>query len=487
MKGRKGLALRLRQLNRRYGFGIGVLLSAFGAALPARANGAFPSASQLLVDPASTDRLMLRATFGVLTTADRGSSWSWLCEGGMGYVDLEPPMAVLPGGTILLALPNGVSVSDAQNCDFRLASGIDANVLDLSRVPAEPKSAIAVSVSGTVSQVWQSLDGGLSFSTLGDPLDGFIAATLDAGATDPNVIYLSGIQGTAGVLLRSGDRGKSYESYPVPHTTTGRRPYIAAVDPKDANTVYVRLIGVQGELEVTRDGGKSFTTILQTTVPVQGFALSPDGKTVLASNTFDGTYRASTSDYAFEKIACDGHACLSWSEAGLFGCGDDKVDGFIVGRSEDEGATFERAVDLSCIGGPLACDGTTSIGAECPTAWPAVQTQLGATECMPHDVAPYTGCFAGGAGAGDTGGTSTAGGTANGGATATGGSAGGGTTANGGSSGDGAPRGGGSRAKSGGGCRVGGPAAPRGGLGFVVAMAWLFRARRRRARPEAEG
>jgi len=375
--------------------GGGVLACLVLATRGAQANGALPSVDQLLIDPAAPDHLYLRATFGLLRSFDHGQSWDWLCEAGMGYVDLQPPMAVLPGGTVLLAIPEGVSRGEPSGCDFQRAEGIDANVVDLARSGAEPGAAVAVSIAGTTSRLWRTVDDGRSFAPLGEPIEGLIAATIDVAPSNPDSVYLSGLAGTQGVLMRSKDGGRSFESFPVPNTTTSRRPYIAAVNPFDAETVYVRLVGVEVALEVTRDGGRSFSTVLETKIAVQGFALSPDGKTLLASNGFDGTFRANTEDYAFEKIACSGRPCLNWSEGGLFGCGDDMLDGYIVGRSEDEGATFERVIDLGCLSGPLACDAATSIGSTCPAEWPTLQQQLQAPECLPRDVPPRTECTGG--------------------------------------------------------------------------------------------
>src|SRR6187399_1790934 len=171
-----------------------VVLGAFSALLitePARANGALPAVSQLLADPDAPDHLYLRSTFGLFVTRDQGATWDFLCEEGMGYRDVEPPMAILPGGTILLALPEGVSRGEPGGCDFRRAEGIDQSVVDLSRIPAEPGSAIAVSLSGAVSQLWLSTDEGRSFTTLGEPLDGLIASTVDVAPSNPKVVYLS--------------------------------------------------------------------------------------------------------------------------------------------------------------------------------------------------------------------------------------------------------------------------------------------------------
>lgn len=444
---------------------LGALLITEGA----RANGALPAVSQLLSDPTAPDHLYLRATFGLLMTRDQGATWDWLCEEGMGYKDVEPPMAILPGGTILLALPEGVSRGDPSGCDFRPSEGIDETVVDLARVPSEPESAIAVSLSGAVSTLWSSTDAGRSFAPVGKPIEGLIATTVDAAASNAKVVYVSGLDGTQGVLLRSRDRGATFDSFPVPNTTTGRRPYIAAVDPEDEDTVYVRLVGVQGELQVTRDGGKSFATLLDTTLAVKGFALSPDGSTLLASNDFDGTFRASTSDYAFERIACGGHACLSWNDAGLFGCGDDMLDGYIIGRSNDEGASFTGLLDMKCVRGPLACDTATSVGAACPAAWTTVSAQLQTDQCAPREQpAPYTGCF-------DDGGSPGTSGSASGGGSGGTGSAGRDAAGASGTRTDTPPTSGSC------GCRIGGEPLPRGPWSLVLSAPWVARRRRRRA------
>jgi hypothetical protein len=447
----------------------------------ARANGAFPAVSQLVGDPADPDHLVLRSTFGLLVTRDRGASWDWLCEGGMGYKDVEPPLAVLPGGVILLAVPDGISRSDGSGCDFTLATGVDAAVIDLARSPTSADAAVAVSLSGTTAQLWQTNDAGVSFAPVGDSIASFIPFTVDVAPSDANVVYLSGLSGTHGALLRSSDAGKTFETSTVPNTTTAHRPFIAAIDPNDANVVYVRLDGEPSELEVTRDGGKTFSSPLTTEVPALGFALSPDGQTIIASNSFDGTFRGDARTLSFEKVACGGPSCLSFGDAGLFGCGDQRVDGFIVGRSDDLGKSFQRVVDLTCVRGPAACDAGTSIGRVCPSAWPAVQAQIGATTCAPPDVEPSTACLAGAGGEGASG-SAQAGTAASGGMLANGGGPGamGGDTGKAGANAV--------RASGGGcGCRLAtGRATAASSVLAAVGLAGLF-ARRRRTRCSARG
>lgn len=446
------------------GIGLATLAACGGVARSASANGAFPSVSQLVPDPSDADHLVLRSTFGLLVTRDRGQSWDWLCEDGMGYKDVQPPMAVLPGGVILLATPDGIMRSDAAGCDFQPASGVDAMVLDLARVPSEPNAAVAVSLAGTDAQLWRTEDGGATFAPLGEPIPGFIPSTVDVAPADADTIYVSGLAGTHGSLVRTRDGAKTFETLPVPNTSTSRRPFIAAVDPNDAGTVYVRLDGEPSSLEVTHDGGDTFSSPLMTKVPALGFALSPDGQTVIASNSYDGTFRAESTSLDFEKVACGGPSCLSFSAAGLFGCGDQGVDGFIVGRSDDLGASFQRTVDLTCIRGPAACGADTSIGSACPGAWPAIREQIGANECAPPDIEPYTGCFAGAGGNSAAGGTTAAGS--------------GGTDAGGGAPAAGAAP---TSKSGGGGCSVrGGTEGRRDGAWALAAGLFVF-VRRRRA------
>jgi hypothetical protein len=446
-------------------------LGVLGTAPAARANGRFPAVDQLVAEPNHPDHLVLRATFGLLTSKDRGASWDFLCEDALGYKDLDPALAVLEGGRILLGVLDGVSVSDEIGCTFDRAAGISGRVIDLTVAAGVPGTAYAATIEGTSTRFWASTDGGDSFEPLGDDIPDFTATTLDATPLDPDLLYAAGLLGEGGGFLRSEDHGESFMAFTVPEATSARRPYIAAVDPTDERTVYVRLEGLPGLLFVTRDGGESFTRILTLDIPVQGFALSPDGATIVASNPYDGTYRARRDDYAFERVACKGPSCLLHDDEALFGCGDNFVDGYIVGRSTDLGATFERVADYGCLEGSVACGAASGAGRLCPAVWPMVMQQIGGGVCEPVTVPPDRSCLPTAGGGGEAG-AATVGES---------GGAGNGGSGSGAGGGSGMPPPG----DSGGcGCRV---AVPRtGGHAAVLtllALSVLGRATRRRRRP----
>lgn len=357
------------------------LLLGLLCASTARANGAFPAVSQLVADPADPAHLVLRSNFGLLVTQDRGKSWDWVCEASVGYADIEPPIALLADGTTIVGLPTGIARSSAAECDFSAGSGIAAYVADVTRVPNAAGQAAAVSVDGAgSSQVWHTLDGGQSWSAWGNPLSGVYGATLDMAADPAQTLYVSGVVeagAVSGVLARSTDRGQSWASFDVPGVNNVSAPYIAAVSASDANTVFVRLSGAPGHLLVTHDGGQHFVSLLDFAGPIEGFALSPDGRFALAAGPVDGVWRASTATLRFERLPCAHVRCLSWSEGGLFACADEDQAGFVVGESEDSGLSFQPRLHLPCVRGPLACGSESSVARACSTAWPMLLEQLG--------------------------------------------------------------------------------------------------------------
>ena len=110
------------------------------------ANGRYPAAGQLVVDPADPRHIVVRATFGLLQSFDAGSSWSWICEEAVsagGFQD--PEIVVTTGGQVDMGLPDGLAVGDRSGCQWTRVPGLaNDNVIDLVANAADPATVYAV-------------------------------------------------------------------------------------------------------------------------------------------------------------------------------------------------------------------------------------------------------------------------------------------------------------------------------------------------------
>lgn len=358
------------------------------------ANGAFPTPSQLVSEAGAPEHLLLRTTFGLVYSMDGGTSWDWICEDGLGYANVLPAIGLLDSGTLVAGIPAGILSAELDSCDFPMATGVDSDVVDLAISRSRPGVMVALTVDYEInsSQLWESTDAGSSFAPISNVFPDFIATTLDASPSDPDVLYVSGadVAGDAqGLLMRSEDHGQTFVTHAVPDSVGLLWPYIAAIDPEHPDRIYVRLSGLPGRLKVSDDGGATFSEPLQLASELQAFALSPDGTELLVSSPASGTFRADSDSLKFRQVACVGVGCLLWNDAGIYACGDEVSDGFSVGRLVDEGSTYERLLNFTCLDPTFSCSDTTELGSLCPAAWDAVGPQLSALgECDPNAAPP---------------------------------------------------------------------------------------------------
>jgi MYXO-CTERM domain-containing protein len=414
--------MKLRSLGLSLALALG--LSALSA--PALANGRFPAAGQIAVDPSDPTHIVVRATYGLVTTHDTGKHWSWICESSVGYGGFEDPMVSLTAdGSVMAGIFEGLSVTHDSGCQWDFAQGGLANkyVIDLATDKNDPKSAVLLlsnSVGGSMflTQMWESKDNAGTWAQTGVNLPAdFLGLTLDAAPSDPERVYVSGRFGGPdfqGTLERTKDRGKTWEKLPIPQSNDTNLPYIGGVDPQNPDVVYVRLDGAKTDhLVASKDGGATWTEAFTSSGNLFGFAVSPDGSTVALGGDTDGIWTAPAGTLAFQKMSNVGARCLTWTSEGLYACGDEFVDGFTVGVSKDMGRTFQPLMHLQVLCGPLACGANTSTGKQCPDLWASTQLALGGASCDGGGAGTNTGASTGagsasngGSGGGSSGGNS---------------------------------------------------------------------------------
>lgn len=370
---------------------LAALVALVAVAAPARANGRYPEAGQIVTSPDDPAHVLVRATFGMLDSRDDGGTWGWVCEGAVGFQGVEdPPVAIAAGDRVLAGLSNGLVTSADRGCTWERAAGAlgTQRVLDVAVQAADPAHAVAVSVSYVPSRaflVWTSDDGGATWAKTPAPLpaDVTYVATIDVAATDAKRLWASGSAGSPvdGVLLRSDDGGASWTTIAL--GTGSDIPYVAGVDPTDPDRAWLRVDGASDSLLRTDDAGATFTSVLEYPGALLGFAVSPDGAQIAVSGPapmggapLGVQVSPATGVPAFTQRSALGARCLAWTAGALWACADEKADGLTVGRSADEGATFAAALHLANLS-PLACPAATPVATECAAAWPVVAGQLG--------------------------------------------------------------------------------------------------------------
>jgi hypothetical protein len=390
---------------------------------PALANGRFPESNHIFVFPHDPDLVLLRVTFGLLVSHDRGKTFDWVCEQAIGYSGAEDPMyAVTPSNTYMASTFQGISVSRNQACGWAFAGGeLTSQVfIDLATNPKDAKDVVVFASSydrqddaGQVlflSKIWETKDDAQTFTALGTKLDpSLLGYTIDLAASDPNRIYISAVRdpgaSPTGYLLTSKDHGQTWNELTVPLEGAERSVYIAGVDPHDAERVYLRTFNSSDKparlllREASPDGGPATLRTLYTSIaPLLAFALSPDGSRVYIGGLRDGVKSANTTDFVFEDRASIEAQCLTATSDGLWACSTEK-SGFIAGFSKDDGRTFEPRLDFCTIRGPLACPAETPTGSVCPPVWPAQRSFLGCSATGDAGAAGQTSPDAGAPGA----------------------------------------------------------------------------------------
>jgi hypothetical protein len=365
---------------------VSLLLS---SAREAQANGRYPKADQLVVAPDRPGFMALRTTFGFLLTTDAGLHWDWVCESAIGYSGVQDPtLGLMEHGTVIASLSEGIARSTDFGCNWGFAEADlgDSPVIDLSVRKDEPSRALALlwdaqAVSYS-SRFVQSDDNGRTFVPYGSAIDASVlVSTLDAAASDPHRAYASGTRTLNGVrvglFFASLDDGEHWTEYPVPFDPKLEQGvYIAAVDPRHADTVYLRTnSATASRLLVTHDAGQHFEVAYSGSL--LAFALSPDGSRLYFGGE-DGLHTGLASDLAFTQGATLRLLCLAATDSAVYACSDEH-SGFTVGASSDDGLTFAPLLHLKTVDGPLAC-GSNDAAAACAKDWPLVSAQLGIPE-----------------------------------------------------------------------------------------------------------
>ncbi len=401
----------------------------------ARADGAFPDELQVFLPGDHPSRILLATNFGLVESEDDGVSWTFVCEAQAGAAGNLGLYQMGPTDTLMSEYYGGVVRSGDLGCSWDNAGGSvapDAGlwVWDGAFDPLAPGHVLVLGQYGASgSAVYPSTDDAVTF---GAPVYSTPSSLtgIELSQSAPGVAYATGNElvsqtpdgGTprygfgAPFVLPGGDGGFSWGT-PIDHpeiaselgTDAGVKIGLAEVDPKDPQTVYLRLtVEPTGPdyLAVTHDAGKTVQILFKSPEAMSAFLVASDGTLYVgtrngtgAGGLFSAPPGGGTPSFARVDQSCpDGGSCdlhlrcLGERAGTIYACGDNWVDGFALGRSTDHGKTFQGLLQFVDIGGLSSCNGT-DIQAVCGATWGALAQLFGIDAGMPG-VAPDAGSAA---------------------------------------------------------------------------------------------
>jgi hypothetical protein len=196
----------------------------------------------------------------------------------------------------------------------------------------------------------------------------------------------------------------TWGSHAIPNTDVSQAPYLAGLHPRDPGKIFVRTdswVEIDGALTArdallySGDGGQTWSELFRSNAKLYGFALSPDGATVLigygdpqegagqvVSGPF-GLFKSATDQFSFEQLYSERVGCLAWTKTGVYLCGSQTFDGFELAFSPTplsvDAGCWTPLLALDQVRGPLACAAGTS-GARCAASWELACATFGACD-----------------------------------------------------------------------------------------------------------
>jgi photosystem II stability/assembly factor-like uncharacterized protein len=361
---------------------------------PALGDGAFPDELSVMLPEQVPNEVLLGTNFGLIVSPDQGKSWRYVCE-------LHVTGSVNDNVTFYQAAKDGTVIATSfqafwrtqdGGCTWTRAGGSVATLRadDLFIDPNDPSFVLAIvtNLGAGVDEVHVSRDGGVTFQgpvySTPNRLNG-----VEIARSDGNVVYLTEMHDTTiaavqAFLVTSLDRGQTWP--PLNHVQlnvpSGTEVTIAAVDPKAAGTVYLRLEDVAQSLDgiaMTADRGDNLTRPFTIAGPTEfsTFLTAADG-TLLAGTRSSDLYAAPAGTTNFQKRTGPRARCLGQRPgdpaAPIYACGDGLLDGYNLGISIDGAQTFTPLMKFTDIAGPLTCPAVTQA---CAAQFTLLQQTLG--------------------------------------------------------------------------------------------------------------
>lgn len=377
---------------------VGISLLAPGTA---RADGAFPNALAILVPADRPDEIVLGTNFGLVGSEDGGLTWTWSCEQASTSFGRLYQMAPAPTHRLYAVAQGKLVYSDDGACGWQAAAGaLGADLCEDAFVdPSDATRVLAAGLAaggGVLYEVYESTDGGATFDHLlygADPGD--LVTGIEIAASDPVTIDVALAHGATGAptLARTTDGGATWALTDLTAAVGAGQVRIVAIDPTDADRVFLRVIGATGDrLAIATDGGATVTVPLTFDGGLTAFVRTSAG-TLLAFGTDGGApalFRSRDGGATFAAVAGPPPILALAERAGTVYAATDTTLGPVAeATSTDEGTSWTPGLAFTQVAAIDPCV-KSSCQADClmraqQRQWPAAVCAAAAPVTAPAD------------------------------------------------------------------------------------------------------
>lgn len=235
----------------------------------------------LVIDPANTNNVYAATSDGIYKSTDRGGSWITTSITGFSgnpvFVAIDPvtPTTVYVSreGTLYKSTDGGANWSTITGPapSFHRAVAVD---------PSTP-TTLYVGIRGGQS-VYKSTDGGATWNSV-YPGGSFVADMIVVDPNNPAIVYAGG---GSPALFKSTDGGANWTN--ISSGLTGVSVRSLAIDPTNANTLYVGINGSSGGVFKSTNGGATWSASNTGLTPTDAYPVVLDPND--SNNLFAGTY-----------------------------------------------------------------------------------------------------------------------------------------------------------------------------------------------------
>ena len=358
---------------------LGIFATLVLHAAPALANGRFPAANQIVFAPNDPSRILVRVTFGVLVSNDNGVSWSWICETPLSALMQEDPaFAVMGDNSVLESVFAGQRRASADLCSWNFVDP-DLTMVDIADNVLDPTNAdrayIVTSQGDQANGLWRTDDDGQIWTAVGPRFSNMLLETVEVAKANPMRVYMTGAIPPTSTMHRqpyiftSDDGGRTWQMYPLTlerdATQTDINAYLAAVDPHNADRIFVRISGSPNDHLWVSDNGGMTSHEVASFPQMLGFAQSEDGQKVWIGSPLGGLYMSTDRGEHFTQISTMAISCLGVRHDELWACGDEFNDHFSAAKSLDDGMSFTSMIHFRNVVTVPSCPSDSLVTTSC--------------------------------------------------------------------------------------------------------------------------